>query len=34
MTGGYRARDFFRIGIPLQIVTGVVAVTVATYLWL
>ncbi len=32
--GGYRFTDFFRIGVPLQIVTGLVAVTVATYLWL
>jgi di/tricarboxylate transporter len=32
--GGYRFTDFFRIGVPLQLVTGVVAVTVAAYLWL
>jgi di/tricarboxylate transporter len=32
--GGYRFTDFFRIGVPLQIVTGVVAVAVASYLWL
>jgi len=32
--GGYRFTDFFRIGVPLQIVTGVVGVAVAAYLWL
>jgi di/tricarboxylate transporter len=32
--GGYRFTDFFRIGVPLQLVTGAVAVSVASWLWL
>lgn len=32
--GGYRFSDFFRIGVPLQIVLGVLAVAVASAVWL
>ena len=32
--GGYRFGDFFRIGIPLQLLVGIVTVTIAWWLWL
>ena len=32
--GGYRFSDFFRIGVPLQLVLGILAVSVASYVWL
>ncbi len=32
--GGYRFGDFFRIGVPLQLVLGALAVAVASFLWL
>ena len=32
--GGYRFGDFFRIGVPLQVVVGALAVTIASLLWL
>ncbi|MDX1609282.1 MAG: SLC13 family permease [Halofilum sp. (in: g-proteobacteria)] len=31
--GGYRASDFLRVGLPLNLVTGVVAVTVIPMVW-
>ena len=32
--GGYRFGDFFRIGIHLQLLVGIVTVTIAWWLWL
>jgi len=32
--GGYRFGDFFRIGVPLQVLVGVVAVAMAAWVWL
>jgi len=32
--GGYRFGDFVRVGLPLQILVGVVAVFVASWRWL
>jgi di/tricarboxylate transporter len=31
--GGYRFSDYFRIGIPLNIGMGVVAVSLAPWIW-
>ena len=31
--GRYRFGDFFRIGLPLQLVVGSVALVVAAYVW-
>ena len=32
--GGYRFSDFFRLGVPLQIVLGILAVAIASAVWM